>query len=341
MPKFVLGDLAGAIGARLEGDPSVEINGVARLEDAGPQDLSFLANPRYAEAAGRSSAGALIVGPEYEANGQNVLRSDNPRLTLARALNLLAPERRSVEGVHPAAVVDPTTRVPDNVSIGPNAIVGPSVDLGSEVVIGAGAVIEEGVVIGDRSRIFPQVTIHSGTKIGSDCVIQSGTVLGADGFGYATDEAGHHHKVRQLGGLIIGDRVEIGAGVTIDRGSAGDTTIGEGTIIDNIVHIAHNVLIGRNAVIVAQVGIAGSSRIGDHAVLGGQAGLVGHIEVGDRAQVGAQAGVIGDIPADEVYSGYPARSHREQMRAYALFARLPELFQRLKALESQIRKTDG
>ena len=162
-------------------------------------------------------------------------------------------------------------------------------------------------------------------------------MLGSDGFGYATDERGRHHKVPQRGGLSIGDDVEIGANVTIDRGSAGDTVIGDGTKIDNQVHIAHNVSIGRNAFIVAQVGIAGSTSIGDHAVIAGQVGIVGHVKIGDRARLGAQSGVIGDVPADAEYSGYPARSHREQMRAYALFARLPELFERLKALESRFK----
>lgn len=336
MPTFRLGELANAIGARLEGDAEVEIEGIARLEDAGPADLSFLANPRYSEAAASSGAGALIVDPDYSTDGQNLLRSDNPYLAYARAAELLAPEETPRGIVADTAEIDASTTLPDDVSIGPKAVIGSDVGLGERVVIGAGSVIEDGVTIGDGTRIFPRVTVHAGTRIGSKCVIQSGTVLGSDGFGYAHDEEGRHHKVPQRGGLVVGDRVEIGANCAIDRGSPGDTVIGAGTVVDNLVHVAHNVAIGENVIIVAQVGVSGSTRIGDHAVLGGQAGLIGHIEIGAGARIGAQAGVIGDVPAGREYSGYPARPHRRQMRAYALFSRLPELFKRLQALEERM-----
>ncbi|MGH7565880.1 MAG: UDP-3-O-(3-hydroxymyristoyl)glucosamine N-acyltransferase [Gemmatimonadota bacterium] len=338
MPTLTLRDLAGAIQARLEGDPEVLVSGVASLERAGPQDLSFLANPRYEESAKRSGAAALIVGESFHGNGGNLLRVPNPYLAYARAVELLLPEVPTEPGVDSSAIVDPTARVSPTASVGPLAVVGAGVDIGARTAIGACSIVEAGVEIREDCRIFPRVTLHAGTRLGAHCIVQSGTVLGSDGFGYATDERGRHHKVPQRGGLSIGDGVEIGANVTIDRGSAGDTVIGEGTKIDNLVHIAHNVSIGRNAFIVAQVGIAGSTSIGDHAVIAGQAGVVGHVTIGDRAKLGAQAGVISDVPADAEYSGYPARSHREQMRAYALFARLPELFERLKALESRLRR---
>jgi UDP-3-O-[3-hydroxymyristoyl] glucosamine N-acyltransferase len=210
------------------------------------------------------------------------------------------------------------------------------VELGEEVVIGAGSHLEDGVRVGTRTRLFPRVTVHRGTTIGERCVVQSGCVLGSDGFGYATDVEGAHHRVPQRGGLTIGNEVDLGANVTIDRGSAGDTVIGDGCKIDNLVHIAHNVRIGRNTMIVAQVGIAGSTVIGDRVILGGQAGIIGHARIGDRARIGGQAGVIGDVPAGMEVSGYPARAHHDQMRAHALFARLPELFQRLKRLEDRL-----
>lgn len=337
MPTYMLGELANAIGARLDGDAEVAVTGVARLEDAGPNDLSFLANPRYAEVASRSEAGALIVDPGYAINGQNLLRSENPYLAFARAVELLLPEEKARPGIAESAEVDPSTEVPDDAAIGSGAIVGADVSLGRGVVIGAGTVIEDGVVIGEGSRIFPRVTVHRGTRIGRGCVVQSGTVLGSEGFGYAHDEEGRHHKVPQRGGLVLGDGVEIGSNCAIDRGSPGDTVIGSGTIVDNLVHVAHNVAIGENAIIVAQVGVSGSARIGDHVVLGGQAGVGGHLEIGAGARIGGQAGVIGDVPAGEEYSGYPARPHRDQMRAYALFSRLPEIFKRLKALEDRMR----
>ena len=336
MPKIPLGELAGTIGARLEGDPDFIVSGVAPLEDAGPEDLSFLANPRYEAAALASEAGALIVGADFAADGRNVLRCENPYLAYARAVALLSPEPSIESGIHPSAIVDPEARVADDVAVGPLAVITAGVELGEGVVVGAGSFLDEGVRIGAGTRLFPRVTIHRGTRLGERCVVQSGTVLGSDGFGYATDEAGRHQRVPQRGALVIGNEVEIGANVTIDRGSAGDTRIGEGTKIDNLVHIGHNVQIGRNCLIVAQVGIAGSTVVGDHVVLAGQAGLVGHIRIGDRTRIGAQAGVISDVPADAEYSGYPARAHRDQMRAHALFARLPELFRRLKRLEDRL-----
>jgi UDP-3-O-[3-hydroxymyristoyl] glucosamine N-acyltransferase len=336
MPKIPLSELAGAIGARLEGDPTFEVSGIAPLERAGPDDLSFLANPRYEAAALASAAGALVTGRDFPADGRNILRCENPYLGFARAVAMLSPDPPVVAGVHPTAIVDPSASIPASAAVGPLAVVGSGVELGEGVVIGAGSHLEDGVRIGAGTRLFPRVTVHRGTTLGERCVVQSGCVLGADGFGYATDDGGVHHRVPQRGGLTIGDDVDLGANVTIDRGSAGDTVIGDGCKIDNLVQIAHNVRIGRNAMIVAQVGVAGSTVIGDRVVLGGQAGIIGHARIGDRARVGAQAGVIGDVPAGMEVSGYPARSHRDQMRAHALFARLPELFQRLKRLEDRL-----
>jgi UDP-3-O-[3-hydroxymyristoyl] glucosamine N-acyltransferase len=336
MPKIPLSELAGAIGARLEGDPAFEVSGVASLERAGPDDLSFLANPRYAAAALASEAGALVAGRDFPADGRNILRCENPYLGFARAVAMLSPDPPVVAGVHPTSAVEPSASIPPSAAVGPLAVVGAGVELGEDVVVGAGSHLEDGVRVGARTRLFSRVTVHRGTRLGERCVVQSGCVLGADGFGYATDVDGVHHRVPQRGGLTIGNDVDIGANVTIDRGSAGDTVIGDGCKIDNLVHIAHNVRIGRNAMIVAQVGIAGSTVIGDGAVLGGQAGVIGHARIGDRARIGAQAGVIGDVAAGMEVSGYPARPHREQMRAHALFARLPEIFQRLKRLEDRL-----
>lgn len=340
MRSWTLGELAEAVDARLEGNADHVIRGVARLEDAGPHDISFLANPKYEEAAARSNAGAIVVSETYAADGQNVLRSDNPYLAFAQVIELIAPVPEPETGIAASAVIDPTASVPEAVSIGPNAVIGPDVRLGARVVIGAGSVLEAGVTIGERTRVFAGVTIHSGTTIGSGCVVQSGTVLGSDGFGYATDAEGRHHRVPQRGGLVIGDDVDIGANVTIDRGSAGDTVIGDGTKIDNLVQVGHNVAIGRGVIVVAQVGIAGSSRIGDHAVIGGQAGITGHASIGAGARIGGQAGVIGDVPAGSEFSGYPARPHRDQLRSQALIVRLSEMFDRIKILESRLGESE-
>lgn len=335
MPSYSLAELAGLIGVRLEGDPVAVVAGVAPLAAAAKTDLSFLAHPRYTAAARQSKAGALIADDGYPGDGQNVLRSDNPYLAFARATALLAPEMVPAPGVAPTAVIAAGTALPDDASIGPHAVIGAGVSLGAAVCIGAGCVVEDGVVLGDGTRLFPRVTIHRGTRLGRRCIVQSGTVLGADGFGYATDGDGRHVKIPQRGGLEIGDDVEIGANVTVDRGSAGDTVIGAGTKIDNLVQIGHNVRIGQNAILVAQVGIAGSTRIGDFAVIGGQAGIAGHRTIGARARIAAQSGVIGDIPEGAEVSGYPARPHRGQMRTHALLARLPELLKRVRALETR------
>jgi UDP-3-O-[3-hydroxymyristoyl] glucosamine N-acyltransferase len=337
MATYTLGDLARAIGARLEGDPAIEVTGFAGLDDAGPHDLSFLANFRYRDAAARSSAAAIVAGSDEQLDGRNLLRSDNPYLAFAQAVELLAPVERPAAGVHRTANVDPSVQVPDDASVGPHAIIEEGVEIGPGVVIGAGTVVERGVTIGEGTRIFPRVTIHRGTRIGRRCVVQSGSVLGSDGFGYATDSHGRHHPVPQRGGLVLGDEVDVGANVTIDRGSSGDTEIGSGTKIDNLAHVAHNVRIGRNAIIIAQVGIAGSTRIGDYAVIGGQAGLAGHITIGDGARIAGQSGVFNDVPAGSEVSGYFARPHRVQLRIQAFMARLPELFERVKALEAKLR----
>ncbi len=337
MVAYSLGDLARVIGAQLEGDPSIVVDGVAGLEEAGPRDLSFLGNPKYRDAASKSSAGALVAATGEQIDGRPLLRCDNPYLAFARAVELLLPAEPPVAGVHPTAVVHPAAKIPPDAGVGPHAVIESGVELGAGVSIGAGAVIDRDVTIGEGTRIFPRVTIHRGTRIGRGCVVQSGSVLGSEGFGYATDASGTHHPVPQRGGLDIGDHADIGANVTIDRGSIGDTVIGAGTKIDNLVHVGHNVRIGRNAIIVAQVGIAGSTRIGDFVVFGGQSGAGGHITIGDGVRVGARAGVIGDVPAATEVSGFPARPHRQEMKVQALVRRLPELFERLKTLEEKLR----
>ena len=336
MPTYTLGELASAIGARLEGDPDIQVSGVAGLDAAGPRDLSFLANPRYRQSAARSGAAAIVASPDDSLNG-NVLRSDNPYLAFARAMDLLLPAEVAPPGVHPSAVVDPRARVSPRAHVGPLAVVGEDAEIGPDAVIGAGSVVDRGVVVGEGARLFPRVTLLRGTRVGRRCVIQSGAVIGSDGFGYATDAQGRHHPVPQRGGVRIGDDVDIGAGVTIDRGTTGDTEIGDGTKIDNLVQVGHNVRIGRSTIVVAQVGIAGSTKIGDFAVIGGQAGIAGHLTIGDRARIAAQSGVMSDLEPGAVVSGTIARPHKQWMRIQALTARLPELLERIRTLEAKLR----
>jgi UDP-3-O-[3-hydroxymyristoyl] glucosamine N-acyltransferase len=338
MPELSLDEIASVADGEVQRGGAVRIQGVAALENAGPTDLSFVANPRYLPYLQGSRAGALLVSRTLDERVPErfprVVVAD-PHQALYRILPRLYPPIAAEPGVHATAVVDPSARIGDGVSIGALAVVGPGSTVGEGSRIGEGVVIGAGCTIGAWTVIHPQVTLYDGVRVGSRCVIHSGARLGREGFGFVWADGGHR-KVPQVGGCIVEDDVEIGNNVTIDRGSIGDTVVGTGTKIDSLVHLGHNVRIGRHVFIVAQVGIAGSTRIGDGAVLGGQVGVGGHLEIGAGARVGAQGGVTADIPAGETYSGYPARPHREALRAQGAVFRLPELIKRVKALEKAI-----
>jgi UDP-3-O-[3-hydroxymyristoyl] glucosamine N-acyltransferase len=225
------------------------------------------------------------------------------------------------------------------VSIGPHAVIGEDVVIGSRSTIGAHAVVGSGCRIGEDSMIHAHATLYEGVLLGKRVIVRSGARIGAEGFGYVWTDGGHR-QVPQVGGCVLEDDVEIGANSTVDRGSVGDTVIGSGSKIDNLVHVGHNVILGRHTILVAQVGISGSTRVGDGAVLGGQVGVAGHLTIGAGARLGAQAGVISDVPAGHTYSGYPARPHREAMRAQAGIFKLSEMFRRLRALEERVFRSN-
>ncbi|HEX6939620.1 MAG TPA: UDP-3-O-(3-hydroxymyristoyl)glucosamine N-acyltransferase [Longimicrobiales bacterium] len=328
-------EIARLAGGTLQGGADPELTGVAPLDRAGPSELSFLAHPRYVAYVQRSAAGAILVGPEL------VGRLDDSRVrivvadvhrALAAVLSELYPERRPEPGVHPTAVVHAEASLGAEVSIGPYAVIGRGARIGDRVSIGAHAVVGEGVELGDDVVLHPHVVLYPGVRVGARSVLHAGVRAGVDGFGYVFAD-GAQRKVPQVGECRIGADVEIGANTTIDRGSVGATEIGNGVKIDNLVHIGHNVRIGEHSIIVAQVGIAGSTIVGRRVTLAGQVGLSGHLTVGDGATVAAQGGVFGDIPAGAVYSGYPARPHKEALRAQAALFRLPRVMKRLQALE--------
>jgi UDP-3-O-[3-hydroxymyristoyl] glucosamine N-acyltransferase len=339
-PRFTLDELAGRLGAEVIGDGGHEVSGVRAIDDAGPEDLSFLHNPKYAEKARSSRAGAILVADAGAFPGRDLLVCREPYLATARALELFYPAERPAAGVHPSAVLAENVVVEDGASIGPHCVIGGGSRIGNDSVIGPGCVLGSGVMIGAACTLHPRVVIEDRCRIGDRCIIHSGTVVGADGFGFATVE-GVHHKVPQVGIVVLEDDVEVGANVCIDRAALGETRIGRGTKIDNLVQVAHNVQVGEHCLLVAQVGISGSTEIGHHAVLAGQAGIVGHIRIGSGAVVGAQAGVTKDVPDGATVAGYPARKFREWLKTNANMARLDDLRQLVKRLEARIAELEG
>lgn len=343
MPELSVGEIAEAVGGRVEGDGTATIHGVGPLESAGPGQLSFVANARYRGYLQRTRAGAVLLTEDLLAAAPDGLARivvADAHLALFRVLQLLHPPTPTEPGVHPTAVVDPSARIAEGVSVGAHAVIGAGSEIGAGCEIGANAVIGAGCEVGEGTRIHPSATVHDGVRMGRACVIHAGARIGRDGFGFVWAEGGHR-KVPQIGGCVLGDEVEVGPNTNIDRGSLGDTVIGSGTKLDALVQIGHNVRVGRSVIMAAQVGVSGSTTIGDGAVIGGQAGIGGHITIGAGARIGAQAGVTASVPDGATYSGYPARPHREALRAQGLLSRLPRLLDRVKKLEREMGEPDG
>jgi UDP-3-O-[3-hydroxymyristoyl] glucosamine N-acyltransferase len=304
------------------------------LDRAGPGDVSFFAHRRYAEQFARSEAGVVLISPELadEARGPSCrVVVPAPHEALLRVLPALYRAPRAQPGIHATAVVERGVVLGDRVTIGPYAVLGQDARLADGVVIGAHCSIGRGVTVGEDSELLHGVTLYPGARIGRRVRLHAGVRIASDGFGYVFRN-GAHEKIPHVGRAIIEDDVEIGANSTIDRGSIDDTVSGAGTRIDNLVHVAHNVRIGRLCLVMAQVGIAGSARIEDGCVLAGQVGVGGHLTIGAGARLAAQAGVFGDVPAGETWSGYPARPHKEALRAQAATFKLPSILRRLERL---------
>ena len=335
---MTIDEAARIVGGDVEGDGSREVRGVAPLEEAGGDQISFVAEARYFPYIQASRAAAVLVARDAEVPlppHMAAIRVEDPRRALAHLLAALYPERVPAPGVHATAVLGEGARVAASATVGPYAVIGAGTAIGERARVGAQTVIGEGCEVGEDAVLHAHVTLYDGARVGARSVIHSGARLGADGFGFVWDGTGHR-KVPQVGGCRIEADVEIGCNTTIDRGSIGDTVVGRGTKIDNLVMIGHNCRIGRHVIIVSQVGISGSTRVGDGAVLAGQAGVGGHLEIGAGARVAGQAGVTASVAAGETVSGYPARPHREAMRAQAVLFKLPELMKRLRALERAV-----
>jgi UDP-3-O-[3-hydroxymyristoyl] glucosamine N-acyltransferase len=325
------------------GDPDVSITGVAPLDRAEPHQLTFLASAKYAPLFAESGAGIALVAPDLaELPGRVRARIvvSKPHDALLSLLAVLYPEPAPAPGIHPTAVIGRGARLGADVQIGPYVVVGDGARLGDGVRLDAHVVVGAGVSVGDACRLYPGVTLYAGSELGPRVRVHAGARIGSDGFGYVF-RGGIHDKIPHVGRCVIEADVEIGANTTVDRGSIDDTVIGAGTKIDNLVHIAHNVRIGKLCLIMAQVGIAGSARIEDGAIVAGQAGIAGHTTIGKGARVGAQAGAFGGVPAGETWSGYPARPHREALRAQAALFKLPGLLRGIERLLGARPDRDG
>jgi UDP-3-O-[3-hydroxymyristoyl] glucosamine N-acyltransferase len=329
-------ELAEFLGATLEGEGNTLIHGVAAPEQAGEHDLIYVESPRHAERAASTRAGCAIAGESIVLSTKSILRVAQPKLAFARAAALIRGVPRVAEGIHPTAIISKSAVLAEGVAVGPYAVIEDDAQIGAGTQVGAFAFVGKGSRIGRQCLLHARVTIHSGVILGDSVTVHSGAVIGGDGFGYVFGE-GKHWKFPQTGGVIIEDEVEIGANTTIDRGSLGTTRIGCGTKIDNLVQVAHNVVIGAHSIIAAQTGISGSSSIGTRVLVGGQVGIADRCRIEDDAVLGAQCGVPSGkaVHSKQVVWGTPARPLDKFKEMYAWFARLPELAARIKALETK------
>ena len=336
----MLGELTRHVDGTLKGSPEVRICGVAPLSDAGPDQISFVSDRRAAKAASNCRAAALIVDASFPDLGRPLLITANPYLAFARIAQLFAARPELPPGIHPSAFIGPGVRFGSEVCIGPLASIEADASIGQGTCIYGSAYVGRGVSVGEQCLIYPGVTLLDRCRIGNRVIIHSGTVIGSDGFGFAQDENGRHVKIPHLGTVRIDDDVEIGANCTIDRGTLGTTWIQQGTKIDNLVMIAHNVVVGQHNLLVAQVGISGSTRLGNHVVLAGQVGVVGHITIGDRVRVGAQSGVAHSVRVQQDLMGSPAIPQKEWFRNYSNIHKLSRLKEEVKSLKGKIAELE-
>jgi UDP-3-O-[3-hydroxymyristoyl] glucosamine N-acyltransferase len=335
-----LRELAGRLGCELRGDGDVEVEGVAGIEQAGPGDVTFLANPRYASHLAGTRAAAVILAPDHEAPVPSIV-TDQPYLAFVRAVAILHPPSGPPPGAHPSAHVDPTAVLGAGVHVGALAVVGPGVRVGARTAIHPHVVLYEGVKVGEDCVLHSGVQVRERCRLGNRVVVQNGAVIGGDGFGFARDQVGRYQKFPQVGIVVIEDDVEIGALSAVDRAALGETRVGRGTKIDNLVQVGHSVTIGEDSVLAGQVGIAGSTRIGRRVTLAGQVGVAGHLTLGDGVIATAQTGIPSSVEEGKVVSGYPAIENRAWLRASAVFARLPELQKRVRELERKLEALVG
>lgn len=333
---FTLQELATIAGGELVGDPALKITGAASLGEAVPGEITFFSDPRYGPLLRKTRASAVFVPPNFaESIATAQIRVSNPMKAFEDVVLKLAPKPITFAvGIHPSVIVNPTAQIGERVSIQPYAVIEAGAKIGDDTVIGAGTYIGQETVIGSACLIYPRVTIRERSRIGSRVIIHSGAVIGADGFGFEMVK-GRQEKIQQLGIVQIDDDVEIGANTTIDRARFGRTWIQQGVKIDNLVQVAHNVVIGKHSVVAAQTGISGSTRVGEYVQMGGQVGIVGHVEIADGSMIAAQSGVSKSVPGG-TWFGYPAMPMPEARRQIAWIRRLGRLFARVKEIEKKL-----
>jgi UDP-3-O-[3-hydroxymyristoyl] glucosamine N-acyltransferase len=334
---YTTAEIAKHVDGEVLGDEAATLKGFAPADSAGPGDLTFAENEDFFARAESSAATAILADKRFSSTKKIVIRVVNARVAFARAMALFFPERTFPAGVHATAIVAPSAQIDPTAHVGPHCAIGERVRIGARTVLQGGNFVGDDSKLDDDVNLFPNVTIYPHTEIGRRVRIHANTVIGSDGFGYVQD-GDIHRKVPQIGNVVIGDDVEIGAGVAIDRGALGSTVIGKGTKIDNLVQIAHNVEIGEHCIVVGQAGIAGSTKLGNYVVLAGQVGIAGHLNIGNKAIIAAQAGVMNDIPDGEQWLGTPAQPDKEMKRQFIAVRHLPDLLKRVAKLERKLGK---
>jgi UDP-3-O-[3-hydroxymyristoyl] glucosamine N-acyltransferase len=334
--SFTAAQIAEQLQAEVIGDGSIKLSGVAPVDLAKEGDLTFADKPAYLRVAEQSAAAAILISDARDSSNKVLIRVPNTRIALARVLPLFFPTQGNSPGIHPSAIIDSSAKVDPTATIGPHCVLGPGVTVGSQSVLMGGNHVGRNCSIGAEVCLHPNVVLYPDCMLGRRVIIHAGTVIGSDGYGYVLD-GGFQRKMLQVGSVIIEDNVEIGANSAIDRGALGATVIGEGTKIDNLVHIAHNVTIGRHCIIMGQVGFAGSTCLGDYCVIASQSGIAGHLQLGNQAVVGAKSGVMRDIPDKGVVLGIPAAPDKQAKRQFIALSQLPELLRRVRELEKQVK----
>ena len=333
-----LGAIASALGASLDnGSPDTEISGVAGIEEAGPGQLTFVANPKYAAAARTTRASAIIVSEDFPAASTALLRSRNPYLAFAHAVELFYQPPQYAPGIHPTAVVHRSSRVGKNASIGAYVVIAEDVVIGDDCVLLPHVVIYRGARIGNNFFAHAHSVVREHCRVGHDVVLQNGAVIGSDGFGFAKDDEGHWRKIVQSGSTELGNAVEVQANACVDRASIGLTRVGSGSKIDNLVQVGHGSSVGEDSLLCAQVGLAGSTEVGNKVILAGQVGVAGHCKIGDGVVATAQSGIPNDVAPGAVVSGYPAIDNKLWLRCVAVFNRLPEMAKAFRAAATKTR----
>ncbi len=335
-----LGEIARKLECQLEGDPAIEITGIATLETAIEGEISFLTNIKYHAEAKATRASALIVKPDCSGLTKPLLKHPNPYLVFAKAIEILLPPPAIIPSIHPTAWVSSNAKLGQRVSVGAFSFIGEDVALEDDVIIGSHCAIHQGAIVGEKTVIHSGCAIRERVRIGRRCIVQDNAVLGSDGFGFARQDDGTWYKIYQAGTVVIEDDVEIGAGSTIDRATLGETRIKSGTKLDNLVHIGHGCEVGNHTLLCAQVGLAGSTTVGSKVILAGQVGAAGHLTIGDGVTATAQSGIPGSIEPNTWVSGSPAMNHKDWLKSSAVMPRLPDIQKAVKRLERRIEKLE-